>query len=115
MVSPESVPDASVPDIGAQLWVRGGFRGTGGRIQHSTRYKQSRLRKQVGRASTEGEPNPLFFGLGEPTGREHLHAPIFVFILHGTGFDLRLGAELFSIEGQLGQQRVEAETRVMGR
>jgi hypothetical protein len=89
MISPESVPDESVPDIGAQLCVRGGgCRGTGGRIKHSTGYKQSLRRKQVGRTSTEGELNPLFFGLGEPTGWKHLHASIFVFILQGTGFDL---------------------------
>src|SRR5262249_17186281 len=116
MVSPDSIPDDSAPDIGAQSCGRGGgFRCTGGRIKHSTGHKQSCLRKQVGRAGTEGELNPLFFGLGEPTGRKDLHAPIFVFILQGTGFDLRLGAELFGIQGQLGQQRVEAETRVMGR
>ena len=92
MVSPESVPDESVADRGAPLCVRGGgLRCTGGRIKHSTGHKQSRLRKQVGRAGTQGQLNPLFFGLGEPTGRKHLHAPIFVFILQGTGFDLRVG------------------------
>src|SRR4029450_5209706 len=75
MLSPESVPDESVPDLGVQLCVRGGrLRGTGARIKHSTGHKQSRLCKQVGRAGTEGELNPLFFGLGEPTGRKHLHA-----------------------------------------
>ena len=80
----------------------GGFRGPGGRIKHRTGHKQARLRKQVGRAGTQGQLNPLFFGLGEPTGRKHLHTPIFVFILQGTGFDLRVGAELFGIQDQLG-------------
>src|SRR2546430_2021795 len=66
MVSPESVPDESVADRGAPLCVRGGgLRCTGGRIKHSTGHKQSRLRKQVGRAGTQGQLNPLFFGLGE--------------------------------------------------
>src|SRR6266487_5188005 len=84
MVSPDSMPDEPVPAIGAQLCVRGGgLRCTGGRIKHSTGHKQARLRKQVGRAGTQGQLNPLFFGLGEPTGWKHLHAPIFVFILQG--------------------------------
>jgi hypothetical protein len=69
------------------IWLR----WAGCHIQHGTGDIESRLSKQG------------------------FDPPIFVFILKGTCFDPRLRAELFGIEGQLGQHRVEAVTIILGR
>jgi hypothetical protein len=115
MIYPYDIIDRLLEDAVALLlatcvWLR----RTGRHLKHGTGDIESRLRNQGDRACTQGLRNPLFVDLGEPTGRTDCDPPIFIFILEGPSFDLRLWAERFGIECQLGQQRVEAETIRLG-